>query len=103
VDIPDIVKITIAGGFVVATAIVGAVIAGPTSDTEFAGRAPISDAPAQDLSLADWRVPEEAFDPLLSTADSFGFPIPLETGWVTLSDSLDMVRPARAFPGGATD
>ena len=104
-DLPDIVKITIAGGFAVTTAIVGAVVAGPTSNTDFAGSARVSDSPAGDLRLADWQVPDRAFDPLLSTAGSFDLPIRPVTGPVTLSDSFDVVRaaesdvwPVRGFP-----
>lgn len=104
-DLPDIVKVAIAGGFTVTTAIVGAVIAGPSSNTDLADAATISDTPVRDFRLADWQAPDRAFDPLLSTAGSFGLSIRPVTGRVTLSDSFDVVRapesdvwPVRGFP-----
>lgn len=106
--LPDNVKVAIAGVFVVATAIMGAVIAGPSTGYDLAGPAPISDPPSDGPRFGVWPGPDSGPDPILSVADRFVLPLRPEIEQVALGGGFDMARsiegavwPLRGFPDWA--
>lgn len=111
--LPDNVKVAIAGVFVVATAIIGAVIAGPSASYDLAGPHPISDPPKDGPRFAAWPGPDDGPDPILSAADRFALPVRPEVEQIALgggSGGFDMARsiegavwPLRGFPDWAAD
>lgn len=110
--LPDNVKVAIAGVFVVATAIMGAVIAGPSTGYDLAGPAPISDPPKDGMRFAAWPGPDDGPDPILSAAGRFALPVRPEVEQIVLGGGgdFDMARsiegavwPLRGFPDWAAD
>ena len=109
-SLPDNVKVAIAGVFVVATAIMGAIIAGPSASYDLAGPVTITDPPTDDPRFAAWPGPDSKADPILAAADQFALPARPDIEQVALGGGFDMVRsiegavwPLRGFPGTAAD
>ena len=108
--LPDNVKVAIAGVFVVATAIIGAVIAGPSAGYDLAGPVPLSGPSKDDPRFGVWPGPGGGSDPILSVADRFVLPLRPEIEQVALGGGFDMARsiegavwPLRGFPDWPAD